>query len=158
MTPEERRLSRIETAKRGVRRAVDLILHGGSVELTNEGWVEDEREAWSILARAAIQEIEDHGFIVESHPLLENTPHEGLMVHDEIPKNPGWLSGYAFTVVDKSNQPLANYYGPTIAECEAQYTNDLQMGVFKPEEIDHCIAEWHDQLIEADSPAAEAFQ
>lgn len=59
-----RKQSRVNCAAQGVRRAVDLILHGAAAELLREDFVSDEREAWKILGAAAIEEIQDHGFVV----------------------------------------------------------------------------------------------
>lgn len=69
---------RIDCAIRGVRRAVDLILHGAAAELVNESFVENEREAWMVLGAAICEEIQDHGF--EIHLIQDG----GVYLVDEV--------------------------------------------------------------------------
>lgn len=55
---------RIRCACKSVRRAVDLVIHGGEAELINEDFA-DSNEAWLLLGAAVVNEVQDHGFVVK---------------------------------------------------------------------------------------------
>ena len=63
-----------------------------------------------------------------------------------------WLAGYAVTVYGKDNNPVTVYYVPTLADFEREFTNELQLGVFAPDNPTKFVAEWHDELIPIDNP------